>query len=535
MSNDKQKYVLRFGIYRQNPYWTSFLKSEGFFFEYLSKDSIYADSGLPCFPLVVDDVADVESSIMANYLNEGGLIFASKAVFKELPATDIGSWTHDSVDTRWERTHPGSLHGGVEIRYKRYGMGLAAELPFSVETLFEYSGVQFKYWLIDNDFFKFKFRRISKKNKRNVLVWCILRAFDELSTPLPFLWYYPQSYENLFHFRMDCDGYSLSDLEFCFERYLPHAAYMSWFINCCSYNNHQGKSVIAKYSKLGHDIQSHGYVHCCFPDEYHNRRNIELAESSLLNCGIHCHGFVAPVMYFYWHCIKTLVRKGYRYAAFYGFDADRLPYRHVVSGKIQNIFELPFFPFCLGDFLKLGIYDIDHRIKNYYDRIIDKKLEVHDPLLFYGHPEKRIGKYPQHLDFILARIEGVSSLWTASLTELCDWWKERERYNLEISFIPMERSLAFPMEFLNHTTRASVAIRVGPKARNMGLQLPKPNHIVRQMNYEELNDLFDFSAEGFPLINDEVPRSWKNQYLRYRSLIGNYLRLYHIPLGRKPM
>ncbi len=53
------------------------------------------------------------------------------------------------------------------------------------------------------------------------------------------------------------------------------------------------------------------------------------------------------------------------------------------------------------------------------------KVDAGEPAFVYGHPERRLGRYPEVLAAVTAAAAGVPLLWRVTLTEFARWWRWR--------------------------------------------------------------------------------------------------------------
>ncbi len=142
----------------------------------------------------------------------------------------------------------------------------------------------------------------------------------------------------------------------------------------------------------GLDIQSHGYYHLSFDTIKDNYKDIKKADEFLRMCGADPIGFASPFGVWNPSVGKALEKLGYKYSSHFLTGSDRPFYP-----KGSSILEIPIFPVCLGNLMKMGLDE--SQMKTYYLKLIRSS----NPLCLYGHP-RNFSKHINMLEYILEEV-----------------------------------------------------------------------------------------------------------------------------------
>lgn len=159
-------------------------------------------------------------------------------------------------------------------------------------------------------------------------------------------------------------------------------------------------------------------------------------------------GYVGPASFWHRSMYQVLQEKGYEYASSFGLSHDDFPSfipksRH----EMFSMVELPFH--CLGDrFPKFGM-DLDSKeVAEFFDRLIEKKYHLCEPIFIYGHPDMpgRMGDYPQLVARICSKALSFGDVCTGNMADIAAWWKKRHETEAEIEF-DTEKGLVIAREY----------------------------------------------------------------------------------------
>lgn len=245
---------------------------------------------------------------------------------------------------------------------------------------------------------------------------------------------FPYPYRGIFNFRVDYDEYHANDFRQTLAALANHQAASSHFVCGASYEAHPE----ALAELRGYDVGAHGYHHHTYPDFESNLKNIRRSIEVLQSAGINPSGFVSPHGRSSPGLLKALQHLGISHSSEFALAYDELPYWPQGS----NVLQIPVHPVCLGLFLdaasrKNGIDSIrpeqaaDLAATN-FSRLARSKYLAGEPVMLYGHPTRRLGRYPQVLRAVLEEVSGFSAIWPATLTEITRWWRARDQVQVRV-------------------------------------------------------------------------------------------------------
>lgn len=245
---------------------------------------------------------------------------------------------------------------------------------------------------------------------------------------------FPYPYRGMFNFRVDYDEYDVNDFRSTLDSLSAHQAACSHFICGSSYEAHPE----ALAELRGCDVGAHGYHHHTYADYESNVRNIRRSVEVLQAAGIEPSGFVAPHGRSSPGLMRALEEIGISHSSEFALAYDELPFWPGSSRVLQ----LPVHPVCLGVFLEAasqrkGIDAIrPHQAADlaatYFARVARTKYLAGEPVLLYGHPTRRLGRYPQVLKAVMDEVSGFSAIWSATLTEMTRWWRARDQVEMRV-------------------------------------------------------------------------------------------------------
>lgn len=297
-------------------------------------------------------------------------------------------------------------------------------IPFSiVEYSSKWESCEKKF-IFDGTFVTEKVSRYPRKNIRTALASVIQEAFHAQGLPFVRLWYYPENYQSAFSFRWDLDEYEESDFRTMCRLIEGQAEAMTCFPSMVTYEDRE--QPLRQLRSLRVEIGSHGYVHHVYDNYRQNFINLTRAEELLKPYVDPIFGFSGPHGKGTPALLSVLEDKKYVYSSEFGYDYDNFPHFPVHRGRIFNVLQIPTHPVCEGVFLERHGYK-QEMIDDYYEKMIDHKWAHQEMLFFYGHPTKRLGRYPQILENILKKINTKQQLWKTSFKAFADWWLMRHK------------------------------------------------------------------------------------------------------------
>jgi hypothetical protein len=254
-------------------------------------------------------------------------------------------------------------------------------------------------------------RRVAQKIRNAVAhvggVWARLAPF-----PFP--------YRSAFNFRADLD-------ESIAEDYARFARARRPLADCCTHfvsTHAYGANPAVLQDLLRFDTQSHGHYHVVYRDPGANRRNLGRAHRILAESGFEPVGFAAP--HGRWNAGLDAVMEelGYLYSSDFQLGYDDFPFFPWRGDRFSTVLQVPIHPVCEGLFLEAGI-DQGRAIADYLVQVVRARIDAGEPAFVYGHPERRLARFPQVLATLDDSIGGDALLWRVTLTEFARWWRWR--------------------------------------------------------------------------------------------------------------
>ncbi|MCE9606262.1 MAG: polysaccharide deacetylase family protein [Planctomycetia bacterium] len=249
---------------------------------------------------------------------------------------------------------------------------------------------------------------------------------------------YPRPYRTVANFRFDHDEFVAEDFERTLDAIAPHSSMTTHFV--CGSTHERHADAVRKLAGL--DIGSHGYRHHTYRTAAENIANIERGIAVLRGCGIEPAGFAAPHGRYNPGLATALETLGITHSSEFGFAYDELPFFPTRTDVLQ----IPIHPVCLGIVLEAAadlavnrqVLDESTR-REAVEATIEHFLAAADslhaariPIFFYGHPDGRVGRYPELLRRVLGSISQLPDVWRTSLFEFQRWWRLRNRIELEV-------------------------------------------------------------------------------------------------------
>jgi hypothetical protein len=231
---------------------------------------------------------------------------------------------------------------------------------------------------------------------------------------------YPFPYRSAFGFRVDLDEPVPEDyhrfararrsIEKCVTHFVSTAAYA------------ESPDVLEDLARL--DTQSHGHHHHVYREAEANRRNLERAAEILRRHGIVATGFAGPGGRWNVGLDSVLEDLGYQYASEFQIGYDDVPFFPWRGDRFSTVLQVPIHPICEGLFFESGVVDPEI-VSSYLVGVIRRKTTEGAPAFLYGHPERRLGRFPEIVTALAQAVENREWLWLVTMTEFVRWWRWR--------------------------------------------------------------------------------------------------------------
>src|SRR4051812_5028762 len=234
---------------------------------------------------------------------------------------------------------------------------------------------------------------------------------------------YPFPYRSAFNFRADLDEPVVDD-------YMRFARARRPLGDCCTHfvsTHAYGEEPSVLRDLLRFDTQSHGHYHVIYRDPGSNRRNLERAHERLVEAGCPPVGFAAPHGRWNPGLDAVLEDLGYLYSSDFQLGYDDFPFfpRLEDEGRFSRVLQVPIHPICEGLFLDAGARD-GRPILEHLVSVVRAKVAAGEPAFVYGHPERRLGRFPEVLAALDEATAGDGLLWRVTLTDFAQWWHWRD-------------------------------------------------------------------------------------------------------------
>lgn len=386
------------GLTESKPGWTQILDQEKIPYQiYTVRDPSYDVNSTPV--IVVTNPSLCESHPLLRFAKQGGMIIAEKKC-------------------------SGLLRARISDRQ-------IVQMDLDVDSMcLDWQSVDKKF-TFNNVFVTEKVALVRKSEVRAKVFNAAREAFRRLSIPLVRLWYYPDPYETVFGFRFDLDEYDPNDFQVMCDLVRQYREAISCFVCMKSYEKLGG--ALKTLTALGVEIASHAYVHHVYNSYEQNKFNVLKAEELLKQHIPSVDGFAGP--HGKWHpSLEQVLEEGrYLYSSEFGLDYDNYPFFPAYHGKLSRVLHIPTHPVCEGVFLERYPYD-EKMFDQYFSAVIQHHVEKKIPIFIFGHPERRIGRYPNILHMIMQRINAYPKVWKTTFREFAAWWLRRHRQAAGFTF-----------------------------------------------------------------------------------------------------
>jgi hypothetical protein len=261
---------------------------------------------------------------------------------------------------------------------------------------------------------------------------------------------YPYPYRSVFNFRIDHDDYVEQDFDATLEAIEGHEAAVSHYVCAADFVGRRGA-----LSRLnGQHVGSHGFRHHTYRDAADNFWNVQRGIEALRNEGIEPLGFTAPHGRFNRGLLAALSQLGVTHSSEFALSYDELPF------FIADVLQIPIHPICLGICLEavkvdagnvavpVGSDEIELDARrpclpltedlaaeialSHFRSVASEAHRAGEPILLYGHPSGRLGRFPHVLAGILETARRLDRVWRTTLSEWEAWWRARAGVTLSV-------------------------------------------------------------------------------------------------------
>jgi hypothetical protein len=262
---------------------------------------------------------------------------------------------------------------------------------------------------------------------------------------------FPFPYQSAFNLRLDLDEELPEDYERFAEARRPIDDCSTHFVSTSAYGGN--RRVLEDLKAV--DAQSHGHHHFVYREPEANRRNLHRAHRSLVDSGIKPEGFAGPHGRWNEGLDEVLEDLGYAYSSDFQLGYDDLPFFPWRGDRFSKVLQVPVHPLCEGVFFEAG--GEPETVLDHFVRVVRSKVEAGEPAFVYGHPERRLGRYPQIVRGLAEAVGRESLVWRTTLTAFARWW--RWRLDRRWSVVPKSEG-RFEVQFDDWENRHPLALEL---------------------------------------------------------------------------
>jgi hypothetical protein len=253
---------------------------------------------------------------------------------------------------------------------------------------------------------------------------------------------FPFPYRSAFNFRIDYDDFDHADFDRLLRAISGREHATSHYV--CGSTHADAPQAVARLRGL--DVGSHGYRHHTYLDQETNERNVRRGIEFLRACGIDPSGFVAPHGRFNRGLLAALESLGVSHSSEFALAYDDLPF----FPRGSRVLQIPVHPVCLGLFIELltkrpelDAGEVIGAATSYLGDVAATKYRAGEPVFFYCHPTRCLGRHPRVVTEVFERIGSFGAIWQTTLTQFESWWRARHQIGLRLYREGDEYQLAF--------------------------------------------------------------------------------------------
>ncbi len=289
---------------------------------------------------------------------------------------------------------------------------------------------------------------------------------------------FPYPYRSAFNFRADLD-------EPVVEDYIRFARARRQIEDCCTHfvnTRAYGENPAVLQDLHRFDTQSHGHYHVIYRDPDANRRNLRRAHQVLAESGFETVGFAAPHGRWNAGLDDVLEDLGYLYSSDFQLGYDDFPFFPWRGDRFSRVLQVPIHPVCEGLFLDAGADD-GRAIAAHLVRVVRSRVAAGEPAFVYGHPERRLARFPEVLHALHVATSGNPLLWRVTLTEFARWWRWRNERRWSIVPKPDGR-LEVQFEDWDASYPLGLDVHRGEHVSHLPISGPRMSLRMEELAYE---------------------------------------------------
>lgn len=246
----------------------------------------------------------------------------------------------------------------------------------------------------------------------------------------------PAPYQSAFCLRVDYDEVAPADVERFLAAIGGHERATSHYLCASAYASQ--REVLARLQ--GMHVGGHGFWHHTYVHRSENLANIRRGLDALRAAGMQPDGFVAPHGRFNAGLLWALEESGQSHSSEFSLACDDRPFApRRRDGSCSPVLQVPVHPISLGVLLESAAATgagEGGAVKTAIEHFVGWLAASHaagEPAFFYGHPERRLGRYPEVVRELFRAADALPQLWQTNLAEFTAWWRARARWNVRVS------------------------------------------------------------------------------------------------------
>ena len=263
---------------------------------------------------------------------------------------------------------------------------------------------------------------------------------------------FPFPHRSAFNLRVDLDEPAFDDYRRFARARRPIDDCTSHFISTRAYGGRP--EILRELRDL--DPQSHGHHHVVVRDEAANRRNFGRAHAILADAGITPTGYAAPEGRWNPGLDRVASGLGYRFGTEFQLGYEDRPFCPWLGDKFSEVLQIPVHPICEGLFLDAGV-QTSRPIADHLIGVVRRAIEAGEPAFVYGHPEGRLGRFPEVVTALADAVAAEPRLWRTTMGEFARWWRWRSTRRWGIRD---QGEGLFGLQFEEWDNRYSVAVEI---------------------------------------------------------------------------
>jgi hypothetical protein len=425
---------------------------------------------LPSLPLLLWKTPPALASILA----QEGVAF--REVGEEHPlAFKAGRFVlHDGrhISKIRLRSTLGPDHTAIDVHTLRDG-----EPADPFDQLLDTSGVN-KTWRLQHLEVTERVARHDRAKLRRRLLGRLREKIEKAGGVWARLSPYPFPYRSAFNLRVDLDEHAPADYFAFAAARRPIQDATTHFVSTSAYGD--SPSVLADLAR--HDTHSHGHHHVVYREAEANRVNLRRALDRLASSGIDGQGFAAPHGRWNVGLNAELEEIGCEFSSEFQVGYDDLPFFPWIGTRASRILQIPIHPICEGLFFDRG-GDDPGPVASHLVAVVLAKLAAGEPAFVYGHPERRLGRFPVIVSALAEAVAAHSLTWRVGLGAFAEWW--RWRLGRSWSLVPKGDS-DYQLQFEDWDARFALGFEVvrGRHSALIPVTGPVTRFDVRDLAYE---------------------------------------------------